>query len=340
MGQISFTPAMVIGTWIEGIAYGVFLCLYLATLWLKRISRERNAQSGEKSDGSFTAMFIISSVMFFIATLHMGLAGYRLAKVWIVGDNLAPPTASLTTMDTWDNTMWTILYVTQELLGTGAAIYRCWLIWHKNWRVIVLPSLLLLVEIGIGYIPCAIFSQTNILEGKTHPLLPYLGYFMKTFYALTVIANIIPTGLMAYRLWRTHYQSASSAITTPAILFPVLRILVESASLQLIAETVLLGFFSAGRQEQFMIFGLITPIVGITFNLITVRIKLVSYTVGQSRSRVIYPSNDSNQWHFESHQLQRSVSGSYTSWPPPRRPQKQWVDARVMDISSPTKVDG
>ncbi|KAL0072566.1 hypothetical protein AAF712_000329 [Marasmius tenuissimus] len=125
MGQISFTPAMVIGTWIEGIAYGVFLCLYLATLWLKRVSHERNAQSGEKSDGSFTAMFIISSVMFFIATLHMGLAGYRLAKVWIVGDNLAPPTASLTTMDTWDNTMWTILYVTQELLGTGAAVgYR------------------------------------------------------------------------------------------------------------------------------------------------------------------------------------------------------------------------
>ena len=84
---------------------------------------------------------------------------------------------------------------------------------------------------------------------------------MKTFYALTVVANVIPTGLMAYRLWRMHYQSASSAITTPAILFPVLRILVESASLQLIVESVVLGFFCANRQEQYMIFGLITPIV-------------------------------------------------------------------------------
>ncbi|KAL0574643.1 hypothetical protein V5O48_007312 [Marasmius crinis-equi] len=143
------------------------------------------------------------------------------------------------------------------------------------------------------------FAQADPLHGKINPLLPD---FMKTFYALTVVGNIIPTGLMVYNLWMTHHKSSNSGAATPKILFPILKILVESASLQLIVEMVLLVLFASGRQEQFMIFGLVTPIVGITFNLITIRIKLVSYGTGGGRAST-YPSNHSNQLRYENNQL-------------------------------------
>ena len=84
---------------------------------------------------------------------------------------------------------------------------------------------------------------------------------MQVFYALAVLGNLLPTGFMVYRLWTSHHKSARSGVKTPSILYPVVRILVESASLQLIVEAVLLGTFDSGRTEQFIVLPLVVPIV-------------------------------------------------------------------------------
>ncbi|KAL0575176.1 hypothetical protein V5O48_006798 [Marasmius crinis-equi] len=265
--------------------------------------------------------------------VHIVIAAYRLTEVWIVGANLAPPLAGLTTLNTWDNGLWVAGYVTQELLGTGAAIYRCWLLWDKSWRVIVIPAILLLAEIATGYASCAMLASSDPLRGKLDPLLQYM---MQTFYALAVIGNMIPTGLMVYRLWSTHRKFSNSAIATPSILYPVLRILVESASLQLIVEVILLGLFDSGRQEQFIVLPLIVPVIGITFSLITIRIKLVA---SKGRDQPSYLGNDSErqsknqQQQPEQHQL-RTIGSLPSS---PRRgnfyatPEMNGEDS-VMDI--------
>ncbi|KAK1232614.1 hypothetical protein PQX77_004234 [Marasmius sp. AFHP31] len=254
-------------------------------------------------------MFIVSSLMFFIASCHFVISGYRLTQVWIMGENLAPPLAGLYTLNSWDNVLWVALYVTQEIFGTGAAIYRCWLIWQRNWKVIVLPCIIFVGEIVSGYACCALFGTSNPLRGKLSPLVQLM---MQMFYALAVLGNLLPTGLMVYRLWTTHHKSANSGVKTPSILYPVVRILVESASLQLLVEVVILGTFDSGRTEQFIIVPLIVPIVvravqlliedaeqlnpilpqGITFSLIAIRIKLVaSDTVSTSGGRTTYPSS-------------------------------------------------
>jgi len=55
---------------------------------------------------------------------------------------------------------------------------------------------------------------------------------------------------------------------------PILRILVESAALQLVVEIVLLGLYCASINAQYILLESVSSIVGITFNAITIRIKL------------------------------------------------------------------
>ncbi|KAL0574645.1 hypothetical protein V5O48_007314 [Marasmius crinis-equi] len=287
----------------------------MASLWL---TRKRPSQSGssavENRDRSFTIMLIVSSVMFFVATLHFIIALYRLACVWIIGEHLAPPLAGLTTLNTWDNGLWVA----------------------GNWKVIVVPMILLLGEIATGYACTAMFVESDPLRGKLNPMVQFM---MQTFYVLAVLGNMIPTGLMVFRLWSTHRKSSNSAITTPSILYPVLRILIESASLQLIVEVILLGLFDSGRQEQFIVLPLIVPVVGITFSLITIRIKLVA---SKRKEQPSYTSNDSSSWRFKSNRPQHQVRtiGSLPSSPRSPRRLSIWVDremtshdSEVLDIS-------
>ncbi|KAG6907864.1 hypothetical protein DXG01_007078 [Tephrocybe rancida] len=102
-----------------------------------------------------------------------------------------------------------------------------------------------------------------------------LDHWTKTFYSVAVALNILTTGLMAYRIWLTHQRSAAY-IQGRGRLLPVLHILIESAALQLIVETILLALYCSNIDAQYILVESVASVVGITFNLITIRLKLHS----------------------------------------------------------------
>ena len=66
-------------------------------------------------------MLKISTVMFFVATLHFCIGFYR---DWIAfrGKLAGPPETFLAQFDTWHRVMQDTLFVIQETLGAGAAV--------------------------------------------------------------------------------------------------------------------------------------------------------------------------------------------------------------------------
>ncbi|KAK7062758.1 hypothetical protein VNI00_000247 [Paramarasmius palmivorus] len=211
------------------------------------------------------AMLFMSTLMLIIASLHLAVSSYRYFKDFV--DTPFPTNISAAR---WDNQVITAMYVTQELLGSGAALYRCWSLWNKSWRVVMIPALLFLAELGIGYVPCSFYAKSDFSKGIIDPK---IFRFIASFYFFTVATNIVTSGLMTYRLWSTH---RNSHVPTKSVLIPIMWILVESAMLQLIVEVILLGLFLANSNAQYVFFGLVVPIIGITFTAITVRIKIVS----------------------------------------------------------------
>ncbi|KAJ7580416.1 hypothetical protein C8J56DRAFT_867223 [Mycena floridula] len=212
-------------------------------------------------------MIVFSCVMFFLASFHLAMNCYRLIEGYIL-HTLTPggPVAYIGNLRKWDHVLKDTIYATQEIMGNVAAIYRCWILWKNDYKVIALPLLLLIASTVSGYTVCALFVQVD----PTKTVFDHrLDSWIRTFYSIAVVQNIITTGLMAYRIWATTKKSV-----TGKNLFPVLRILVESAALQLFVEIILLELYSRQINAQYILLELVTPIVGITFNAITIRIRL------------------------------------------------------------------
>ncbi|KAH0586590.1 hypothetical protein J132_03934 [Termitomyces sp. J132] len=216
-------------------------------------------------------MITISGTMFFIATWHMIMNCIRLLAGY-VDHRLSPggPAAYIGNLRPWDHIMKDTLYATQENLGSAAAIYRCWVLWNKDWRIVALPIALLLANCVAGYTVCATYSSVDPTETVFSSR---LDRWIRTFYSIAVVLNIITTTLMACRIWMAHKRSIAYS-QGKSHLLPVLRILIESAALQLIVETILLALYCSNINAQYILLESIASIVGITFNAITIRIRL------------------------------------------------------------------
>ncbi|KAF7422193.1 hypothetical protein PC9H_010348 [Pleurotus ostreatus] len=230
-------------------------------------------------------MFGFSWVMFFISTWHFAMNGYHVFYGFVnhVGDE-GGAIGYINNLRRWDDVVTNTLYATQEILGGAAAIYRCFILWNKDWRVIALPLMLLTASIVSGYTVCALFAQ---IDPTLYVFESHLQSWIKAFYSIAVVQNIITTGLMAFRIYRTSSKSAK--YRTESALIPILRILIESAALQLVVEIVLLALYSSNNSAQRIPQLLIAPIVGITFNAISIRIKLRA--IGNSHNSSSQPGS-------------------------------------------------
>lgn len=201
----------------------------------------------------------------------------------------------------WDHVFKDTLYATQEILGDGVAvsrlhvlpfawslivilrifqIYRCWVIWSRDFRVILVPSALFIVQLGktpfpvswsalqrsnptvppclvSGYAVCGLYPSEK--AGST-VFDPRLTRFIIIFYATAVVQSSLTTGLMAYRIWQTDRRSAAYRADR-GNLMPILRILIESASLQLVVELILLILYSINYNAQYILLEIVTPLV-------------------------------------------------------------------------------
>lgn len=84
--------------------------------------------------------------------------------------------------------------------------------------------------------------------------------WITTFYAATVIQGALTTGLMGYRIWEADRKTVSIRMGRSKLM-PIVRILIESASIQFIAEVILLVLYSANYNAQYLVLESVTPLV-------------------------------------------------------------------------------
>ncbi|KAJ8517272.1 hypothetical protein ONZ45_g5513 [Pleurotus djamor] len=272
--QLSPDQAFLLGPALEGLTYGFLVCLFCGTVVM-------SIGGSKKHDRHTVVMVLISSAMFFLETIHFSMHCYRILQGFSVHVNDdGGPVGYLGDLRKWHHILKALLYVTQEVLGNAAATYRCFIIWNRKWRVVAVPVILLMGSTATGYACCGRFAQF-----QTDPVISIfdarLYSWVLSFYVLAVAQNIITTSLMAYRLWNTSRKTAQFKATENRLL-PILRIIVESAALQLLVEILLLALYAQRLNAQHILLELVAAVVGITFNAITLRIRLMA--VASSRT--------------------------------------------------------
>ncbi|PPQ91646.1 hypothetical protein CVT25_013201 [Psilocybe cyanescens] len=269
--QLSLEKTFLIATWVEGILYGFLFCIFGGTMYLHFSSDY--SKVGSKRERHATVMIIISSIMFFIATFHAVMVVIRFLHGF--SDELLAsegPGGYLGELRRWDHILKDTLYTTQVNLGSAAAIYRCWTLWNFNWKVVVFPIILLLTNTAVGYVVCGTYPS---IEPTASIFNSHITQWIKTLYALAVVLNATITCLLIYRIWAIRKDSASYRLGNCSSI-PIVHILIDSAALQLPFEIILLALYAAGLNAQYIMLECITPVVAITFNAITIRLKLHS----------------------------------------------------------------
>ncbi|KIY64976.1 hypothetical protein CYLTODRAFT_412931 [Cylindrobasidium torrendii FP15055 ss-10] len=181
------------------------------------------------------------------------------------------------------NTAQQILKQVNILLADWISIWRCWIIWGKSWKVLVLPVLCVTTNIVTWAFS---FAQGLIPSTSRFVSLSSINWIV-VYYSMTVFTNSVCTVLIIYRI---IHISGTVALRTYR---GVVEVLVESSVIYTLPYIIFLityarSYYDANQGNMAYIYprALLTAVTGIAPALIMLRV----YT-GHSRKDSEWPSN-------------------------------------------------
>ncbi|KAI0284116.1 hypothetical protein BC826DRAFT_168598 [Russula brevipes] len=228
--------AVMSGLICEAFLYGCYTILFVVSVYLtfKRSSDQ---------NGINKHIFIISIFLYLICTVHFAL---ELVHFYTVVKNggmevSRDEVALLTAAD--------VLVAIADFIGQLILIYRCWLLWSKNFLVIILPTLtaitsLLCVSVALHSV-VLIHPMTN--------LTPPLIRLSLAGFVLPLCTNVLVTTLIAARIWYISPRKMSDLLgrrvpTGPAR--AAIDIVVESGVLYLAVQLVFVTLLAIRHPAQ------------------------------------------------------------------------------------------
>jgi len=126
-------------------------------------------------------------------------------------------------------------------------LYRCFIIWNRRWRVLLLPGLLYLLSFGVSIVALALTISNITPDGA----IASWTMGVASFWPLSVVLNIILTSLIAGRIF--HLKTVISKAVGPVhakVYTSVAALVIESAALYTIptlfyATTLTVSTFGA-----------------------------------------------------------------------------------------------
>ncbi|KAJ7185371.1 hypothetical protein C8R46DRAFT_1060273 [Mycena filopes] len=250
-----------IGVFLENIVYGFYLSVFIESsllLWRKQKAKGRHA--------SHAYVIATTIAMFILITMRCVLDTIRCIEAFkSEALDFGPPNTKLGTIT---NACW--FFVTA--VADAFIIFRTYIVWKRNWYVIVLPTLLFL-----GNFASSIWLIYSII--KFDPATPVFGEITKSvdaFIYLTLFTNVLCTGLIASRIFYVR-RNASVLVTAGGryddLATKIISSIVESAA---IYTLLLVGQLITNRLGSFVNYVVVncTPAtIGLVFSYIIIRVS-------------------------------------------------------------------
>ncbi|EPT04835.1 hypothetical protein FOMPIDRAFT_1094714, partial [Fomitopsis schrenkii] len=245
----------------QSIRQGAYSVLFILTLWVLLTRRRKHNPWRDH-------MLWISILMFVVATIHIGVNYTRIIQAFIVHRNEpGGPAAFFNELSNFTQIFGSTLYIAQTVIGDSVVLLRCYLVWGSVW-VIVVPFVLLLGStasgIGILYSFARVVPQADIFVTE-------LQNWITAFFSLTLATNIICTSLVAFRIW---WLNRSIMAFLNHSYYPIMFLVLESGAVYSATLTALLILYKTGSWFQYVLLDAISPIVGLVFSMIIIRIGL------------------------------------------------------------------
>ncbi|KAH6867230.1 hypothetical protein BKA70DRAFT_1453535 [Coprinopsis sp. MPI-PUGE-AT-0042] len=265
MAEVRVEVLSLVSILVEAMLYGIYLSFFVAALpVLFRSNKFKRFPS--------TVFVMGNGLMFILITAHASILLLQLVVAFAYQTDIHGPFRVLSDLGYWATNTAPYLGATTYMIGDILMIYRCFLLWQRNYWIILVPVLLAALSVGL-YIASLSFVRnipTSVILVRNCPimLVPPICYILQT--ALT-------TSLIIYKIYSQFRQTRDIgviSIYTPAVL-PIMRIIVESAVVYtagMLASAVLVGMDHPAR---LVMHSCMIPVTGTVFVLMALRTHAV-----------------------------------------------------------------
>ncbi|KAG2361901.1 hypothetical protein BDR07DRAFT_1358347 [Suillus spraguei] len=257
---VSINVTQAVGLICEALLYGVYCVLFITSVIIL-IKRYRVSNR---------VIWVANCLLFTASTAHFAL---MFNHFYITLEN-APFSefGNETPVLMGANLMISVVDVIGDLL----LLYRCWLVWGKNFYVIILPLLT-----ALGGFGCILPIPSLLLSIDPTSPVPPIKIVPLTIagYALPLCTNIMVTVLIAGRLWHISRIPIVDEHGKPVILKIAtggrpMMLIIESGALYMVTQLIFVVLVAVRNPAEAVLSLAGTQIYGIASTLIIIRVGL------------------------------------------------------------------
>ncbi|KAJ6495024.1 hypothetical protein C8R45DRAFT_1094701 [Mycena sanguinolenta] len=279
-----FCAAELFSVMSEMLFYGILLVLvaFAANLLL-----QRNAKGGRLLLYSTVVMFVLATLQFVFRVLAARKA-YTVFYLAVAGQ--FQPQSPLANVAAAQNLAFNfvedLLLVTNNAVTDGILIYRCWLIWARNYRVIIVPSVMLFLT--------TILSYLSAFEGD-YPSASGPAVDLRIGFLLGLLTNIVLVGLTAGRIYYKRRMGRNLQTDVIRRYNTAIAMVLESGTILTVWVVIYLILRSMTPPTVWRIFrGGLAMLLNIVPTLIVVRVGL-GHSINESeRTRIGTVTSEKN----------------------------------------------
>ncbi|KAF8811918.1 hypothetical protein BYT27DRAFT_7183427 [Phlegmacium glaucopus] len=253
------------GVVLEGFFYGLYSAIFFLYI--------QHQSSKEGIDKTRNILLYLLSILYILSTATFVLDTTILAVVhWT---SSSPTSLRLVLHINW------ILTTTAGLcdfISQAILIYRCWIIWGCNIRVIVIPSILALAFLATWLaVNGSSYIGPDELMDVTHS-----GYALAlTGLAISLVVNGVVTGLIVLRILKVYWEvrptfedQTLGIGTTKGKIRSIIFIIIESGMAMFTIQSIGFVLYILQLDAQDIIIRITRMFYGITPTIILVRISI------------------------------------------------------------------
>ncbi|KAI8992748.1 hypothetical protein BD414DRAFT_482075 [Trametes punicea] len=270
--------AELIALFMESMLFGAFTVLYAIAIWILLYREKLRGRSRLNR-----MLFGTSTVMWILSVAHLAIDVVRAIEGFVVWGQKPDGTNQFyARISDPTEVAKNVIYITMTLVADSFVTYRLFIVWNRNWLILVIPITLLIATAVAGYGACV---EIGLAKEGNAIFADNLQPWIRSFFALSLTTNLLATILIAGRImWSNRrvrqYRAGGAAAGSH---WEVIETMIQSAAIYSAALASLLGTYLAGSNAQYVCLDILQPLIGVVFTLIIIRVGL-GYTMNDSVS--------------------------------------------------------
>lgn len=270
--DIRLDKAEFIALWTETMFYGMYTVLFAICIYVLFYSKKRSATVNKPLLATAIVMYTLSTAHV-ITDFARGIVAFINYQTYVdTKEHIDGPLGYYVQIWVWSSILRQAIYVTNNIVADSLVVYRLYVVWGFNRKVIIGPIIMLIATSLSGYL--AVWGFSKIVPGED-VFASDIAIWGTALFALSLSTNIVVTSLIAGRIWWIGRQAAKSLGGAHGQKYSqALVIIIESGAIYSVCLFILLILYVTKANAQYIVYDSLAQIMGIVPTLIIVRVGL------------------------------------------------------------------